>query len=144
MQTVMKWTTDTTCQTYQDALMIRKNVFVHEQNVPLSIEIDSFENACLHGVYYIDDQPVGTVRLQSKKHVGKVQRVAVLKQYRKQKIGELLMYAVEQQAKQLRLTHLTLGAQMHAISFYEKLGYIVMSTPYEEANIMHCQMEKRL
>ncbi len=140
----IKETSNLSSQTYQDALTIRKEVFVDEQQVPLSIEIDQ-EDVCIHFVLYDNEVPQATVRIQEKDNlVYKIQRMAVLKSARKKGYGRQLMTYVEEFAKHNHMNELMLGAQDHAIPFYEALGYQVFGEEYLDAGIKHFDMKKEL
>lgn len=72
-----EWTQDLKSKTYRDALDIRK-VFVEEQQVPVSIEIDDLEDKTLHLVGYEEFIPVATARIYPMENGKyKVQRVAI-------------------------------------------------------------------
>ncbi|WP_423189695.1 GNAT family N-acetyltransferase [Alkalibacterium sp. f15] len=139
-------TTDTSSQIYLDAIEIRKIVFIEEQQVDESLEIDDLEDKTLHIVGYEDKLPVCTARLLKKEDdTVKIQRVAVLAAYRKQGIGRLLLEQIEKIAKkQLNASHLALDSQDHAISFYEKIGYSVKGDGFLDAGIPHHYMHKAL
>ncbi|HCM90441.1 MULTISPECIES: GNAT family N-acetyltransferase [Vagococcus] len=140
----IKQTTDSHSTTYQDALMIRQDVFVKEQKIPLAIEIDQ-ENECLHFVLYDNDQPQGTVRLLDKgNHVFKIQRMAILKKARKRGYAKKLVLFSEAAAKKDGAQILVLGAQESAVGFYESIGYTVESDAYFEAGIKHFEMSKKI
>ena len=59
---------------------IRENVFIQEQNVPVELEWDQFDENCLH-LLALDatTRPIGTARLLQDGHIG---RMAVLKEWR--------------------------------------------------------------
>lgn len=139
------WTTDLEAQTYLDALNIRYEVFVNEQNVPEDVEVDNLEDKSHHLVLYEDDQPIGTARIYHRGDgIYKIQRVAVLKEYRNLGFGAVLIRECERQIQQLRGTKITLGAQIHALSFYEKLGYQAEGPEFMDAGIPHREMTKTL
>ena len=104
----------------QDAKFIRKQVFIIEQNIPEEEEWDDQDMISDHFVVYDQDQPIATARLLQNNSVG---RVAVLKAYRGQGIGRMIMLEIIRQAHQQDRKFLHLSSQVHAISFYEKLGY---------------------
>lgn len=139
-----KWTNDITNQVYQEALIIRKRVFIDEQNVPLELEIDDLEDKCDYVVCYIDNQPVATARLYITPEYAKVQRVAVYKANRGQKVGAKILFEVENFAKQKGVKKLKLGAQEYAIPFYEKMNYQICSSRYLDAGIWHKDMMKEI
>lgn len=82
--------------------------------------------------------------ITNKTTAGKVQRVAVTKNVRGMQLGRQLMVEVARYARLLNITHLHLGAQNHAIGFYQKLGYTVYGQEYEDAGILHHDMEKKI
>ena len=113
----------------QDAKFIRKQVFIIEQNIPEEEEWDDQDMISDHFVVYDQDQPIATARLLQNNSVG---RVAVLKAYRGQGIGRMIMLEVIRQAHQQDRKFLQLSSQVHAISFYEKLGFSIQGDAYDE------------
>ncbi|WP_062532514.1 GNAT family N-acetyltransferase [Jeotgalibaca dankookensis] len=138
--------TDIESTIYQDALALRHSVFVDEQNVSLAIEIDEKESSCIHVVGYDQrKRPLVTARLYPlNAQTFKLQRVAVLLRERGNNYGKEIMAFMEAKAKQLGATEMVLGAQVHALPFYEKLDYQICSEQYEEAGIFHYDMKKVL
>ena len=140
-----KWTTETHSNTYKDAIKIRYEVFVDEQNVPEDLEIDELEDQSHHLVLYENGTPIGTARIY---HVSdnlyKMQRVAILKNKRGQGNGGKLIEAIELKVQHLQGQKITLGAQLHALPFYEKLGYLVEGPEFIDAGIPHREMTKTL
>jgi N-acetylglutamate synthase-like GNAT family acetyltransferase len=59
-------------------------------------------------------------------------------------IGATMMNFAENVARDVGYKHMTMHARKNVVGFYEKLGYHVTSTEYEEITIPHCTMEKRL
>ncbi|RBA39633.1 MULTISPECIES: GNAT family N-acetyltransferase [Acinetobacter] len=122
----------------QDAKLIRKQVFIIEQNIPEEEEWDDQDMISDHFVVYDQDQPIATARLLQNNSVG---RVAVLKIYRGQGIGRMIMLEIIQLAHQQDRTFLQLSSQVHAISFYEKLGFSIQGDAYDECGIPHIKMQ---
>ncbi len=91
-----------------------------------------------HFVVYDQDQPIATARLLQNNSVG---RVAVLKAYRGQGIGSMIMLEIIRQAHQQDRKFLQLSSQVHAISFYEKLGFSIQGDAYDECGIPHIKMQ---
>lgn len=127
-----------------DALMIRKQVFVNEQNIPLSIELDEHDETAIHFVGYLDDIPISASRLRIIKNEGKLERISVLKQYRKNGYGKQMIQKMETHLQKLNIKQSTLNAQTEAKDFYKQLGYHIKSNPFIEANIPHVTMKKQL
>ncbi|SFB84199.1 Predicted N-acyltransferase, GNAT family [Alkalibacterium subtropicum] len=141
-----KTTTDTLSEVYRDSIAIRAEVFIEEQHVDPSLEIDELEDQTLHIVGYENSTPICTARLLKKDDSSiKVQRVAVLSSSRKAGIGRQLMKHIEAIAKnQLDGSRLILDSQDHAIPFYEKEGYSVEGNGFLDAGIPHHFMQKKI
>ena len=131
---------------------LRMIVFVEEQNVPASEELDALDVTATHFLARRADAPlsdttaiVGTARLVDKgEGKGKIGRVAVLREHRGRNVGALLMRAVEQAARERGFTYLALDAQCYAIPFYEKLGYTAQGDIFLDCAIEHRYMSKPL
>ncbi len=132
----------------QDALDVRKFVFIEEQQVPEDLEIDEHDEPSaktVHFVAYVEQIPVGAGRLRTYTDgVGKVERVAVMKNQRGTGLGAQLMRVIEQEAVRQGYKKLKLNAQCHAQRFYEKLGYHPVGEVFDEAGIDHIAMEKEI
>jgi predicted GNAT family N-acyltransferase len=128
----------------EDAFFVRHEVFVKEQNVPPEEEIDEHESSATHFVLYDGKEPVGAGRLRILNGKGKIERICVLPAYRNKGAGKLIMKAIEEEARRKQLSKVVLNAQTHAIPFYERLHYKVISDEFMDAGIPHQTMEKML
>ncbi|KXZ68312.1 GNAT family N-acetyltransferase [Acinetobacter venetianus] len=124
-------------QLQQDAKLIRELVFISEQNIPEQDEWDDQDAISQHFVVYDQNQPIATARLLANNSVG---RVAVLKAYRGQGIGRLIMLEIIAYAQAQKRPNLQLSSQVHAISFYGKLGFSIQGDEYDECGIPHIEM----
>ena len=132
---------------YQEALRIRRAVFIEEQHIPEATEVDSLETHCLHTVLYTDDThlAVATARiLPLNETTWKIQRVAVLKSYRGKKIGHTLLNELIRLAIEKQITWLTLNAQIDSVGFYKTLGFEEVGELFFEAGIAHQAMKRFL
>jgi len=120
-----------------DICAIRYEVFVDEQNVPEELEIDGFDGEAKHVLTFVDGLPIGTGRILSDGHIG---RVAVLKNYRGLGIGKSIMKELVKCAQDLSLKKVWLSSQWHAHSFYLDLGFVCVGEVYKEAGIEHIKM----
>ncbi len=123
-----------------DAYKIRFKVFVEEQNVPVDLEVDDIDSIAHHIVVYQDGIPVGTGRVFEQDGRYYLGRIAVLKEYRKQHIGSLIVNLLLQKAFELGAREVHIHAQTSALEFYKKLGFIPYGEPYDEAGIEHVSM----
>ncbi len=128
---------------WQDALCVRRLVFIEEQQVSEDLEIDGFEKECIHFVLY-KDKPIGAGRLRVIDDYVKAERVCILTSYRSEGFGRLIMEEMESVAKTNGFKKIKLNSQQHAEAFYIKLGYETISDIFFEANIPHVQMVKEL
>ena len=121
--------------------LVREAVFVCEQGVPLALERDGQDPLCRH-VLARDAQgePIGTGRLYQEGKQARLARMAVLKEHRGRGVGRALLQALIGLARELGLTRIYLSAQTSAVGFYEKEGFQVMGTPFEDAGIPHRTM----
>ncbi len=132
-------------QELQDAFFVRRKVFVDEQRVPLSLEIDEFDETASHFVVYEKNTPIGAGRIrETSPGVGKVERVCILPTYRGLHLGKLIMKALEDHGSEQGFEKIVLNAQSHAIPFYESIGYVITSPEFMDADIPHRAMEKKL
>lgn len=129
----------------EDAIKIRRKVFVEEQDVPLHLELDEFDAEAVHFVAYDGDTPFGAGRIRViEPGIGKVERVCILPGYRGKNLGNLMMQCMEDYSISAGINKLKLNAQSHAILFYEKRKYTISSPEFLEAGIPHRAMEKQI
>jgi predicted GNAT family N-acyltransferase len=122
---------------------LRFEVFVDEQSVPPDIELDEHEDTALHFLARLRGVPVGTARVVFKDpRAAKIGRVAVCKTARGCGIGAALMQAVEADPALRDTTLLMLEAQVHAVGFYQRLGYTASGAVFMDAGIPHRTMHK--
>ena len=131
----------------ETAFHIRKEVFVEEQGVPLADEFDEFDKLygqCDHVLVYYDEQAVGTGRVRVVDGLGKLERICILKSYRKYGLGKKIIQTLEEIAKEKGIAKVKLHGQTHAEEFYKKLGYMTSSDVFTEDGIPHILMVKEL
>lgn len=122
---------------------IRFAVFVDEQAVPPSLEMDDRDSHCEHFLAFVDGRAVGTARIDIGEG-GKVGRLAVSAGSRRCGIGRALMEACHEAALAHGLDEVWCNAQVGAVPFYERLGYTATGTPFDEAGIEHRRMFRPL
>ncbi|RWS44787.1 GNAT family N-acetyltransferase [Bacillus mycoides] len=131
----------------ETAFHIRKEVFVKEQGVPLADEFDTFDQIdeeCKHILVFHNELPVGTGRIRFVDGIGKLERICILKDYRKYGLGKVIIQALEEIASNQKATKVKLHGQTQAERFYEKLGYQTSSDVFMEDGIPHILMMKEL
>lgn len=121
------------------AFEIRRKVFVEEQQVDAREEYDEFEASSHHYLAYVAATPVATCRWRKTEKGIKLERFAVLAEYRSQGLGSAL---VQKCLTEIPATekYLYLHAQLTAIGLYRKMGFIAEGDQFSEANILHYKM----
>lgn len=130
---------------------VRFAVFVDEQRVPASIEMDDRDPHCIHVLAFLDGAAVATGRVDLSRSDGaagevgaKIGRVAVLRQARRRGVGAAVMHALHEIAAGHGASLAWCNAQVAAAAFYERLGYRVTSEPFDEAGIAHVRMQRAI
>ena len=124
------------------AFEIRNLVFCEEQKVSKEIEFDGLDQFCNHYLAKINELPIGTARVrEQKKGIFKIERMAVLKRYRKKGVGKAIMKQILKHYINLsRINKLILNSQIEAKDFYKKFGFVEVGKEFVEANINHQKM----
>jgi predicted GNAT family N-acyltransferase len=126
-----------------DALRgVRHAVFVVEQQVPESLEWDEADATSLHALA-VDaaGEPIGCARLLPDGHIG---RVAVLAPWRGRGVGSALLHRLVDAARAQGSARVILNAQVAAMPFYARYGFVARGDVFDEAGIAHCVMERAL
>ena len=105
---------------------------------------DAKAKRVLPGLKHLDGI-VFAARIMVDGATGKIGRVAVLADRRGTGVGAALMRAALQVlARQPGITTARLGAQTHALGFYERLGFVAEGPEYDDAGIPHRDMSRAL
>jgi predicted GNAT family N-acyltransferase len=128
-------------QELQKAFAIRKKVFVEEQHCPPELEQEN-EEVSTHFLATINQEPVGACRWRKTDAGYKLERFAVLKDYRGRKVGQALVTAVLEDLPS-QATYVYLNSQLDAMGLYAKFGFQVEGEQFEEAGIQHFKMVKK-
>jgi predicted GNAT family N-acyltransferase len=128
-------------QDLQKAFAIRRIVFVGEQNCPPELEYEN-EHVSTHFLATINNAPVAACRWRKTDAGYKLERFAVLKEFRGKGVGQALVAAVLADLPQ-DATYIYLNAQLDARALYSKFGFVAEGSQFEEAGIQHFKMVKR-
>lgn len=122
----------------QPAKAIRTTVFVYEQSVSPEEEWDAMDDQCVH--FVARDRAgnaIGTARLLPDGHIG---RMAVLAAFRGLGVGDQLLTHAIEAGRQAGHAQLHLNAQLSALGFYAKHGFVEHGEVFDEAGIQHRAM----
>ena len=126
---------------YAPLSMIREKVFIEEQKVTPQLEWDGRDEEAIHFLAYQDEKAIGCARAFVIENHMQLGRMAVLKEYRNKGIGGTLIEKAVVTAKLNQLSAINISAQCHAIDFYKKFGFEVISDIYLDADIPHRDMK---
>ncbi|MEB3287641.1 MAG: GNAT family N-acetyltransferase [Vampirovibrionales bacterium] len=131
---------------FDEAIRIRTEVFVIEQEAPPETEPDKFDTpGCHHWLAYASnaDHAVATGRMfadSNEKTLAHIGRMAVLKEHRGKGLGHLTLSAMLRLAPEVGFKSILLEAQSHAQPFYAKLGFSAEGEEFMLDNIPHIHM----
>lgn len=127
-------------QDLQQAFSIRDTVFVLEQHCPARLEHEHDEDS-VHFLATYDDTPAGAARWRQTESGYKLERFAVLKEFRGKGVAHALIQAVLADLP-TDASYIYLNAQVDAVPVYEKAGFAKTGPMFEEAGIQHYKMIK--
>jgi predicted GNAT family N-acyltransferase len=129
----------------RNAFSVRQLVFVEEQQIAKEEEYDGLDDTAVHFIALKGEQVIGTARLRfPSPEYGKIERMAVLKQFRRRGIGKGLLDCIEKELKKRQITRIVLHAQTVAVPFFRACGIIENGPVFLEAGIEHVNMSKNI
>jgi predicted GNAT family N-acyltransferase len=124
-------------------LRLRWTVFVEEQGVPPSFEVDEHDaSGAVHALALRNGVPCGTGRFVLARGVARIGRMAVIDDARGMGAGSALLRFLEEEARKRGARDFVLSAQVGARRFYERHGYVARGAEFEDAGIQHIEMTR--
>jgi YbgC/YbaW family acyl-CoA thioester hydrolase len=125
-----------------DARSIRTDVFIVEQGIPEQMEWDSVDPSCTHAVAYNHfGHPLATGRLiEHVPGVAKIGRMAVCQAARGSGVGRSVLDALMQFARERGYREAVLHAQVSAMPFYSRAGFVARGSVFDDVGIAHIEM----
>jgi predicted GNAT family N-acyltransferase len=127
-----------------EALELRRRVFVGQQGVTLEADRDGLDPEATHIVAVDGGRVVGTCRLVFEEGVARLGRMAVEDDMRGRGLGAAMLDAAQLEARAAGAERIRLHAQLAARSLYERGGFEVRGHEFMEEGIPHVTMEKAL
>ncbi|MEI6124385.1 MAG: GNAT family N-acetyltransferase [Bacteroidota bacterium] len=137
IQIVRFFATDT--ELIERAFAVRRKVFVDEQGVDASLEYDEFETSANHYLLYYNAIAVGAARWRKTSYGIKLERFAVLNEYRGKGFGDMLVKRVLDDVRLFGVT-IYLHSQLKACGLYRRNGFVEEGAIFMEAGIEHYKM----
>lgn len=121
---------------------IRKKVFCEEQMISEEIEFDNLDHLCEHFLIYKENKAIATARVREKSDlIFKIERVAVLLEYRKLKVGTLLITEIVNYYHKInKKNSIILNSQVAVEDFYKSLNFTSYGDRFLEDGILHIAM----
>lgn len=125
-------------------LLIRRRVFIEEQSIDESIEADEHDEHSYHYMLLLNASkekqiPIGTARWRPTEKGIKLERFAVLKEYRNKGFGKIILNTILEDIIPLNKP-IYLHAQDTAVNFYLKNGFKIEGKDFLEAKLKHYKM----
>ena len=122
---------------------IRTKVFCEEQKISKEIEFDNLDHLCGHFLIFDYKKAVGTARVRQKeKNILKIERVAVLLEFRRLKVGSILIKNIIKNYMNLDGNQsIILHSQIAVADFYKSLNFISYGNEFFEDGIPHVAMK---
>ena len=122
---------------------IRKKVFCEEQKISEKIEFDNLDHVCEHFLIDKDKSYIATARVRPKnKKNFKIERVAVLPEFRRLKVGSLLINEIIGfYLNNKKNNSIILHSQVAVEEFYKSLSFTSYGDQFYEDGIPHIAME---
>ncbi len=125
----------------EEAKQIRIDVFMTEQG--FKEEFDAIDEKAHYIVVFVDGTACATARFYPLDATCyQIGRIAVLKEYRQQKIGSFMLNEVFKLLQAEGVKNIRVGAQMRTLNFYLSLGFKETEETYYDENVLHIYLEK--
>lgn len=127
-----------------DILKLRQDVFFVEEKI-IYPDLDDIDKSAIHVFETVNGKIASYARVYkdaAEKRV-KIGRVVTAAEYRGKGLASgVIKECIEVGRKRFGADEIWLDAQIHAVSFYEGLGFKVVSARFMEAGIEHVRMSK--
>ena len=124
-----------------DTLNVRRKVFVEEQKIPEEVELDGKDNQAEHIVAYFNNNPIGCTRIRHVDKGVKIERMAVLDEYRGRGFGRFILnYTIALLRRRYPKERIYLHSQKDVEAFYKKAGFVPKGKMFYEAGIPNVMM----
>jgi predicted GNAT family N-acyltransferase len=129
----------------QEALKVRRQVFVREQGISEDLVFDGHDREALHMVVKDGERVIGSARVQFlTDNQAKLERMAILERYRRKGIGKEMLLFLDTVWKDKQMQQVIIHAQLEVVPFYKLCGFDQFGSPFREAGIKHIKMRKQV
>ena len=119
---------------------IRKTVFSNELEISESELFDDFDNSCDHFLIFDGTNIVGSLRIIVMDDKIKLERMAILKEYRTKSYGKLCISQIKEYYSALGFSQIILDSIFSVKTFYKKCGFMEEGKTFQRVGIDHIRM----
>jgi predicted GNAT family N-acyltransferase len=122
---------------------IRNKVFCEEQKISKELEFDNLDHLCSHFLVFDNKKVIATARVREKEeNILKIERVAVLFEFRRLKVGSTLIKNIIQYFLNSNDNiFFVLHSQVAVSDFYKSINFISYGDKFFEDGIPHIAMK---
>lgn len=121
---------------------IREAVFIREQGIPAAVEWDGKDEGCRHALALsLQGDAIGCGRMLPDGHIG---HIAVLPQWRKQKVGRAIVEALLDYARAHDYRQISVDAQPQYVTFYRSNGFVEQGEAFMNGGVQRIKMALKL
>ena len=109
------------------------------------MEFDGNDRQALHMVVMDGERVIGTARvLFLATNQAKLERMAILKPFRRKGIGRRLIYYRNEELSKRQVEQVVFHTQYSVVAFYKSCGFEESDSPFWEVSIKHIEMQRQL
>ena len=123
---------------------VRKNVFADELGISEYKLFDEFDETCDHFILFDGKNAVGSVRFMLYEKTIKLERMAILQEYRKNSYGKNSILQLREFYNSLGYTQIFLDSIYSVRGFYKKCGFLEQGKIFQRVGIKHVRMSLSL
>ena len=119
---------------------IRKSVFNTELGISESELFDKHDETCDHFLIFDGKKIAGSVRIRSIENTIKLERMAILKEFRTKNYGKNCILQIKEYYSTKNFSQLILDSIYSVRGFYKKCGFIEEGEIFQRVGIDHIRM----
>ncbi|HLC60383.1 MAG TPA: GNAT family N-acetyltransferase [Candidatus Nanoarchaeia archaeon] len=121
-------------------LEVRRVVFIEGQKVLEEREKDGLDISSKHAIVFYKNRVIGCARVRFLNEKVKLERIALLKNYRRKGIGNILMKYLITYSKKSQSKGIVMHAQYYLKNYYGRFGFKPKGRIFMDAGIRHIEM----
>ncbi len=119
---------------------IRESVFYDELGISKQELFDNNDELCDHFLIFDGQKVVGSVRMLSMEKIVKLERMAILKDFRTKNYGRNCILQLKEYYSEIGFSQIILDSIYSVREFYKKCGFIEEGNVFQRVGIDHIRM----